>query len=258
MGFLDFFFVKSYDSAVYGCFRSSPHLPFPHIPQGIVLVYTTPQLDSVSSGTYRLGVLASGGGTNFQAVLSQSLSGGIPAEVAVVISNNSRSGALQRARDHGIAQSHLSGRTHSDPADLDAAIEGTLLEHRVDLVLLAGYMKKLGSRTLGTYENRILNVHPALLPAFGGQGMYGRRVHQAVLASGATVSGVTVHLVDAHYDTGPIVAQETVPVLEDDTAETLGARVLSLEHTLFPAVVSLFATGSVVVNDGKVIIKNRG
>ena len=156
-----------------------------------------------------------------------------------------------------MAWAHLSGQTHSDPADLDGAIERTLAEHRVDLVLLAGYVKKLGPRTLAAYKDRILNVHPALLPAFGGQGMYGRRVHEAVLASGATVSGVTVHLVDEHYDSGPIVAQETVPVQQDDTPETLAARVLRVEHTLLSAVVRLFAMRSVRVNDGKVTIETE-
>ncbi len=226
-------------------------------PRASLLVEQGPKQSSVSSGSYRLGVLASGGGTNFQAVLSRSLSGELPAEVAVVISNNSGSGALQRAKAHGIAWAHLSGRTHPSPHDLDAAIRATLVEHRVDLVLLAGYMKKLGPRTLETYQDRILNVHPALLPAFGGQGMYGLAVHEAVLASGASESGVTVHLVDEHYDHGPIVAQETVPVEQGDTAETLAARILRVEHTFFPAVVKLFATGRVCVFDGKVNIQSE-
>ena len=177
--------------------------------------------------------------------------------MAVVISNNSRSVALQRAKEHGIPWAHLSGRTHPDPADLDAAIQAKLAEHQVDLVLLAGYVKKLGPRTLATYKDRIINVHPALLPAFGGQGFYGTRVHEAVIRSGASVSGVTVHLVDEHYDNGPIVAQEIVPVRKGDTAETLSARVLKVEHTLFPAVVGLFATGRVRVNGEKVTIEAK-
>ncbi|MBK36356.1 MAG: phosphoribosylglycinamide formyltransferase [Gemmatimonadetes bacterium] len=208
----------------------------------------------MSSGSYRLGVLASGGGTNFQAVLARIQSGELPAEVVVVISNNSGSGALRRARGNQIDAIHLSGLTHPDPVSLDRAIEGALHERRVDLVLLAGYMKKLGPRTLERYRDRILNIHPALLPAFGGQGMYGRRVHEAVVASGATESGVTVHLVDEHYDNGPIVAQETVPVEDGDSPETLGARVLELEHTLFPAVVGLFATNRVRIHENQVTI----
>ena len=117
--------------------------------------------------------------------------------------------------------------------------------HGVEVVALAGYMKKLGPRTLGAYRNRVLNVHPALLPKFGGWGMYGDRVHAAVLASGDRVSGVSVHLVDEEYDRGPVISQVEVPVLPDDTPETLAARVLAQEHTLYPKTLQRIASGEI-------------
>ena len=192
-----------------------------------------------------LGVLASHGGTNLQAIIDSCRSGAIDAEVRVVISNNSRSMALERARRANIPTSHLSGSTHPDPERLDEAIAETLQRHGVQVVALAGYMKMLGARTLDVYRNRILNVHPALLPKFGGQGMYGERVHEAVLASGEQVSGVTVHLVDEEYDHGPVVAQTQVPVLPGDTPSTLAARVLEQEHILYPKTIHRIATGEV-------------
>ncbi len=192
-----------------------------------------------------LGVLASHGGTNLQAIIDSCHTGEIDAEVRVVISNNSRSLALERARRASIPTAHLSGATHPDPDSLDEAIAETLQRHGVRVVALAGYMKMLGPRTLEAYRNRILNVHPALLPKFGGRGMYGERVHRAVLASGDSVSGVTVHLVDEEYDRGPVVAQTEVPVLPGDTPETLAARVLEQEHILYPATIQRIATGEV-------------
>ena len=190
-----------------------------------------------------LGVLASHGGTNLQAIIDSCRADAIDAEVRVVISNNSRSLALERARRASIPARHLSGSTHPDPDRLDEAIAETLQAYGVQLVALAGYMKMLGPRTLDAYRNRILNVHPALLPKFGGRGMYGERVHEAVLASGDSVTGVTVHLVDEEYDRGPIVAQTQVPVLPCDTPDTLAARVLEQEHVLYPSTIQRIATG---------------
>ena len=193
----------------------------------------------------RLGVLASHTGTNLQSIMDACRAGSLDAEVRVVISNNSRSLALARARAVGIPTAHLSSATHPAPDALDAAIERTLKSHGVELVALAGYMKKLGPRTLGEYRNRVLNVHPALLPKFGGRGMYGDRVHAAVLASGDCVSGVSVHLVDEEYDRGPVISQVEIPVLPDDTPETLAARVLAQEHILYPKTLQRIASGDV-------------
>ncbi len=168
-----------------------------------------------------------------QAIIDAYKSGKLNAKPCVVISNNSDSGAIQRAKNEGIPCYHLSSKTHPDPGDFDSAILDALRKHAVNLVILAGYMKKLGPLTLDAYKGRILNIHPALLPKFGGKGMYGKFVHEAVLASGDKITGVTIHVVDAEYDQGPLVAQCQVPVLDGDTVESLSERVLKKEHTYF-------------------------
>jgi len=193
----------------------------------------------------RLGLLASHGGSNLQAILDACRSGRLHAEPCVVICNNSDAPALERARRAGVPACHLSAHTHSDPGDLDQAIASALERHHVNLVVLAGYMKKLGPITLKRYRGCVLNIHPALLPKFGGQGMYGRRVHQAVLAAAETTTGVTVHLVDEEYDRGPIVAQRAVPVRPDDTADTLAARVLKVEHEIYVDTLERIARGAI-------------
>lgn len=181
----------------------------------------------------RLGILASHGGTNMQAIIDAIKQGVLPAEVVVVISNNAGSMAATRAATEGITFRHLSGVTHPAPEDLDAEIGRVLAEAGVDLVVLAGYMKKVGPQTIDRFPGRIVNIHPALLPKFGGVGMYGMHVHRAVLDAGDEVTGVTVHLVDQEYDRGPIVAQCEVKVLEGDDADTLAARVLEREHAFY-------------------------
>jgi phosphoribosylglycinamide formyltransferase-1 len=173
----------------------------------------------------RLGILASHEGTTLQAVLDAVANGSLSAGVPVVISNNGESGALRRARAAGLLGVHLSSVTHPSPEQLDQAILETLTNARADVVLLAGYMKRLGPKVLQEYGGRIVNTHPALLPKFGGKGMYGDRVHQAVLASGDAETGVSLHLVDAEHDTGPVLAQCRVPVLPGDSVAELSARV---------------------------------
>lgn len=180
-----------------------------------------------------------------QAVLDACASGRLRATPGVVISNNRDAEALHRAAQAGLPHYHLSGATHPLPAALDAAILDALVGHDVDLVVLAGYMKKLGPRTLAHYRGRVLNIHPALLPRFGGQGMYGARVHEAVLAAGERETGVTIHVVDEEYDHGPIVAQCRVPVLADDTAATLAARVLAREHAFLVETLDGITSGTV-------------
>lgn len=166
-----------------------------------------------------------------QKVVSTCLEGKLDAEPRVVISNNSKSGAIAFARNLGIPAHHLSSRTHTDPDELDRAICETLLSHDADLVLLVGYNKLLGKRTLTAYRGRILNTHPAPLPQFGGRGMYGIRVHEAVLASGIAKTAVSIHLVDEEYDRGRLLSAIDVEVLAEDTPETLAARVRSVEGT---------------------------
>ena len=195
----------------------------------------------------RLALLASHGGSNVQAIIDACGAGELCAEPRVVISNNSGSEVLRRAARQGVPGFHMSSSTHPRPDDLDAAIEGVLADHGVEIVVLGGYMKKLGPKVLGRYRGRVLNVHPALLPAYGGQGMYGERVHAAVLAAGERVTGVTVHLVDEEYDHGQIVAQAEVPVLDGDTVESLRLRVLEREHELYPQTLQKIAAGEIVL-----------
>jgi phosphoribosylglycinamide formyltransferase-1 len=199
------------------------------------------------SGPLVLGFLASHGGSNLLAILMAIAEGRLPARAGVIVSNNSAAGALAHARRFGVPAVHLSGHTHPDAEALDAAILAALREHGVTLVVLAGYMRKLGPRTLAAYRGRVLNIHPALLPDFGGQGMYGMRVHEAVLAAGAAESGCTVHVVTPEYDQGPILAQARVPVLTADTPESLQARVLEQEHRLFAETLRRIAVGELAL-----------
>ena len=168
-----------------------------------------------------------------QAIIDACRDGRLNASPRVVISNNSGSMALKRARRHGIPSFHMSGKTHPTPDQLDHAIRQTLEEHGVNLVVLAGYMKLLGPETLSRFQGRVLNIHPALLPRFGGKGFYGPTVHEAVLDAAECVTGVTIHLADERFDHGPIVAQCRVPIFPSDTADSLRQRVLMREHQFF-------------------------
>jgi phosphoribosylglycinamide formyltransferase 1 len=182
----------------------------------------------------RVAVLASGGGTNLQALLDAlGSTPGAPARVVRVLSDRAAAAALKRARRAGVAATVIDDP--ADPAALGAALQD------VDLVVLAGYLRLVPAAVVARFRGRMINIHPALLPGFGGPGMYGRRVHEVVLETGATVSGATVHYVDEEYDRGPIIAQWPVPVQAGDTPETLGARVLAAEHALLPAVVLALA-----------------
>ena len=191
----------------------------------------------------KIGILASHNGSNVQAIVEACNAGALQAEPCVVVSNNSRSGVLKRARVESIAAYHLSERTHPDA--LDGALLATMRRHGVQVVCLAGYMKPLGAQMLAAYRGRIVNVHPSLLPKYGGRGMYGLRVHQAVLAAGESESGATVHLVVGPYDEGAVLAQDRVPVVADDTPTTLQARVLAVEHRLYPATLARIAAGEI-------------
>jgi phosphoribosylglycinamide formyltransferase-1 len=180
----------------------------------------------------RIAVFASHGGTVLQAVIDAVDAGTLPATLVGVVSNNSQSQALKRAVRHGIDTAHLSTHTHPNDNDLDDAIAEFLKTADPDWVLLAGYMKRLGPKTLAAYRGKILNTHPALLPKYGGKGFFGRKVHQAVLDAGDSESGVTVHLVEGDYDSGPILSQARVPVQPSDTAQSLEQRVQVAERKL--------------------------
>ena len=193
----------------------------------------------------QLGFLASHRGSTMQAILDACKTGRLRARPRVVISNNSDSGALHRARKAGVPAVHLSTYTHPKPGALDGAILAILQAYEVEVVCLAGYMKWLGPRTLAAYEGRVLNIHPSLLPRFGGQGFYGEVVHRAVLAAGERETGATVHLVDEEYDHGQILDQVQVPVEPGDSVETLSARVLQQEHLLYVRTLQRIASGEI-------------
>jgi phosphoribosylglycinamide formyltransferase-1 len=195
----------------------------------------------------RIGVLASHEGTTLQSIIDACEQERINGRVVAVISNNSGSGALRRAASAGIETFHLSSATHPAPASLDAAICSALQRTRTDVVFLAGYMRRLGPCTLAAFPARILNTHPALLPKFGGHGMFGDRVFEAVLAAGESESGASVHLVDAEYDTGAVVRQEGVRVLPGDTVESLKARVQACERELVVTTLAAIASGELVL-----------
>jgi phosphoribosylglycinamide formyltransferase 1 len=195
--------------------------------------------------TLRIGFLASHGGSNFQAIVDACRDGRLDAVACVLISNNSTCGAMERARRAGIPAYHLSSQTHPEPDALDGAILKTMEAHSVNVVVLAGYMKKIGPKTRSRYRGRILNIHPALLPKFGGQGMYGLQVHAAVIAAGERVSGATVHVIDENYDTGPILAQREVPVLPNETPESLAERILPIEHQLYVETLQKISRGEI-------------
>ena len=196
----------------------------------------------------RISVLASGGGSNLQALIDHFAGPAAAAGVITFVASDRESaGALDRARAAGIATGVLDA-----PLDGDAVL--SLLETaKTDVLVLAGYLKLVPADVVRAFRGRLLNVHPALLPSFGGPGMYGMRIHQAVLDHGATVTGVTVHFVDEHFDRGPIIAQWPVPVLPGDDATRLAARVLRAEHRLLPLCVAAVAAGAIVLGeDGRV------
>jgi phosphoribosylglycinamide formyltransferase-1 len=195
-----------------------------------------------------IGALASHNGTNLQAMIDACEANKLNARVCVVISNNSSSGAAERAKRHKIDFRHLSSATHPDSDALDAAICDALDSAKTDIVFLAGYMKKLGKMTLEKYRGRILNTHPALLPKFGGKGMYGMNVHEAVIQAGERKSGVSIHIVEEEYDTGPVIAQCAVDVMPDDTPETLRERVMTRERIFVVETLKRIASGELNLN----------
>ena len=191
---------------------------------------------------FQLAVLGSGRGSNFQAILHAIDEGRLPStRVCLVISNNSDAGILALARSAGIPALHVSQKQFPTEEAFTDAMLLALQRHGANLIVLAGYMKRVPPRIVREYRGRILNIHPALLPKFGGQGMYGHHVHEAVIAARERMSGATVHVVDEEYDRGPIVLQRTVEVSPDDTAETLSAKVLQVEHALYPDAIRQYA-----------------
>ena len=206
--------------------------------------------EPVVSRVLRVGVLASGNGSNLQALIDRSEDGSLPAEVSCVISNNASAFALERARRHGITAIHLDHRLFSDREAYDKAAVDSLRENGVALVTLAGFMRIISPVLIDAFPNAIMNIHPALLPSFPGL-----HAQRQALDHGVKIAGCTVHFVDAGTDTGPIICQAAVPVLDGDTEESLSARILVEEHRLYPLAVKLFAEGKLSIEGRRVIVK---
>jgi phosphoribosylglycinamide formyltransferase-1 len=202
----------------------------------------------------RLAVLISGGGTTLQNLIDRTADGRLRARIAVVVSSHPEAFGLERARRAGLPTAVVTRREAGGREGLSARTFAACRDAGADLVCLAGYLQLLPIPP--DFANRVLNIHPALLPAFGGPGMYGRRVHEAVLAYGAKVSGCTVHFADNEYDHGPVVLQRPVPVREDDTPESLAARVFAAECEAYPEAIALFASGRLRVEGRRVRIIN--
>ena len=200
----------------------------------------------------RLAVLLSGSGSTLQNLLDRSAAGTLDAEVKCVVASRADAYGLERARNAGVAARAVVRKEFADSTSFSAAVWREIDAHDIDLVVLAGFMCLI--TVPPRYANRIMNVHPSLIPAFCGQGMYGDRVHQAVIEYGVKVTGVTVHFVDEHYDNGPIILQAPVPVAEDDTPETLAARVQATEREVYPRAIQLFAEDRLRVEGRRVRI----
>ncbi|MBI1249952.1 MAG: phosphoribosylglycinamide formyltransferase [Alphaproteobacteria bacterium] len=191
----------------------------------------------------RLAFLASNNGSSMRAIIAARDAGTLDAEPVLIVSNKSAAPALAFAASRNITARHIP--TQPDDTAADAALRDALLSAHADLVILSGYLRKLGPQTLAAFENKILNVHPALLPDFGGPGMYGRRVHEAVAASGARQSGATIHVVDAHYDHGPIIAQRAAALAPGDDAAAIERKVTAIEPSLFVETLQRIARGEI-------------
>ena len=207
----------------------------------------------------RIAVMVSGGGTNLQAIIDGVADGTITnAEVSVVISNNPGVYALERAKNAGIDALVISPKEYESRETFNAALLAKVQEYNVDLIVLAGFLVVIPEAMIEAYENRIINIHPSLIPSFCGTGFYGLKVHEKALERGVKVSGATVHFVDKGTDTGPIILQQPVEVLEEDTPKTLQQRIMEqAEWKIMPKAIDLIANGRVTVTDGKVRIKNN-
>ncbi len=205
----------------------------------------------------RVAVLVSGGGSNLQALIDGIEEQSIPAEIVLVVANKPGIFALERAARHKIPTAVFPHKDYQSPEEYGRILRRRLEKEKVDLVCLAGFTIILDPVFLAAFPNRIINIHPSLLPAFGGRGMYGLHVHRAVLASGAKYSGATVHIVTAEIDQGPIICQEIVPVQDNDTPETLAARVLEVEHRIYPRALKLMAEEAIEIDGLRTRIKKR-
>ncbi len=194
----------------------------------------------------KIAIFASGKGSNFKAIYEKVILWNIPAEICLVISNNPSCSAIDFAKQNSLPTFIVNKSLYPDSYSRDTILMQNLLKAEIDLICLAGYMKLIPKNIVEYFENRILNIHPALLPDFGGKGFYGMKVHEAVIKSNSAESGATVHFVDTKYDHGPIVAQEKVNVSVDDTADSLAQKVLAVEHCIYPKVVKAYCEDRIV------------
>ncbi|MDP7464914.1 MAG: phosphoribosylglycinamide formyltransferase [Candidatus Marinimicrobia bacterium] len=199
----------------------------------------------------KIAVFVSGGGSNFIAIHRQIIQGNILGKIVMVFSNNPNCGAIKFAEENSIPIFIINAARYPNAHTRDEFLLETCLKAEIDLICLAGFMKMLPQNIVKQYEYRILNIHPGLLPEFGGKGFYGTRVHEAVINTGKRESGATVHFVDEIYDHGPIILQKKVEVMETDTPESLAARVLKVEHELFPEVVKAFCENKIIMENNK-------
>lgn len=204
-----------------------------------------------------IGVLISGGGTNLQAIIDKIEDGHINGEIKVVISNKEDAYGLTRAKNHGIEALYINRKKFSSEEEYNEKIIEELKKRKVELVVLAGYLKILSESFIENYRGRIINIHPSLIPSFCGKGCYGEKVHQMALDRGVKITGVTVHFVDEGADTGPIILQRVVEVKMDDTVESLQKRTLEVEHEIFPEAIKLYCEGKLNIEGPKVIVKQE-
>jgi len=204
----------------------------------------------MTSHDFKLGVLASGRGSNLQAIINHIEKEDIPARIAVILSNKKDAPALDRGRKHGIESRFVDPKLFADKTAYDAELASILKDHSVDLVCLAGYMRILGKGFIRSFEGKIINIHPSLLPAFPGLD-----VQQKAIDSGVKVSGCTVHFVNEEVDAGPIILQAAVPVKDGDDAEALSARILEQEHIIYPHAIRLIAEGRIRIEQNRVVLQ---
>ena len=205
----------------------------------------------------KLGVLVSGGGSNLQAIIDNIESGKVSAKIAVIISSAKGVYALERAKKHKIPSQVILPKNYKNKEEYEKELINILKKYDIDLVILAGFVRVLSPFFVKTFENKIMNIHPSLIPAFCGHGYYGEKVHKAVIDYGAKITGVTVHFVDEGADTGPIILQRAVQVKDDDTPQTLAKRVLKEEHKIYPEAIQLYAQGRLELCGRRVLIKDE-
>ena len=203
----------------------------------------------------RIAVFASGRGSNFESILKKEKEGYLSSKITLLITNKPDAGAISIADANNIAIRVISPKNYEDQKLFNDAILNELIQFDIDFIVLAGYLKLIGEQIVDRYENKILNIHPALLPSFGGEGMYGHHVHQAVFESGAKVSGATVHLVNKEYDRGPIVIQRCTSIEDIESPDEIAKRVLEIEHEIYPQAVKYLTENRLVVENNRVIIK---